>query len=305
MDGMLEDSLSKLEGEMAQTISKIMKTICLPAHSSRDHRMLLYFAVTTEIRNPVFTQKLQEMTESMGEMIKLHVDFPEKYRTPEYRFGLKDPILCSFLNYRKHVVILSDLHCKLLRNQTQLSFITSDNPVIQYNQFLEQKTEEKSITGFAMKGLQVFVPISSLLMLMLYDSQVYYVGSRKRKIVDITEPKEISQLNVLQFMNCCANVYGNEYLSETYVQKLKLDAQQFDKPGKEFVEVFPGDQENSFWRKSGTTSPRTKLRLSFVGFSTHAERYDFSRKAIHGRPFAEDAIDAFQNDPRFQGLNDW
>lgn len=304
-DGEMEEGLSKLEGEMAQVIHQIKVSSALPAHASRDHRMILYFVVTTEVRNPKYAKKLQEITESFGELIKQHVNFPEKYRTPEYKLGLKDPAIFSFLNYRKHVIILSDLHAKLLINDTPLPFITSDNPIIHYNQFLEQNTQEKAITGFAIKGLQMFVPISPKLMLMLYDSQVYYVGNRKRKTVQIQKREEIDQLNTLQLLNSSANVYGSELLTEAYANKLLLRASSFEKPGKEFIEEFPGTQKDSIIRKSGATSCRTNLGLSFVFLSTHAGRYNFENTFRHGRPFAEDAIDAFQNDPRFQGLNDW
>jgi hypothetical protein len=265
----------------------------------------LYFAVTTEVRNPKYAQRLQTITESFGELIKRHVDFPEKYRTSEYKFGIRDPAVFSFFNYRKHVMILSDLHSKLLINTTEQPFVTSDNPIVHYNQFLEHFTQEKAITGFATKGLQIFIPISPSLMLMLYDSQVYYVGNRKYKEVRIQNSNEIDQLNILQFLNCSDNVFGNELFTEAYANKLLVRASNFEKPGKEFIEESPGTHKNSIVRKSGTVSSRINLSLSFVFLSTHATRYDFRKNFVHSRPFAEDAIDAFQNDPRFQGLNDW
>lgn len=304
-DGEMEEGLSRLEGEMASVINEIKRTGALPPHSSKAHRMILYFSVTTEVRNPKYAQGLEKQVESAGELFKQHVDFPEKYRTSEFKLGVKDPAIFAFTNFRKHIILLSDLYAKLLTNKTSTPFITSDYPIIQYNQFLEQKTKEKSITGMAVKGLQIFIPISDRLMIMLYDSQVYYVGSRRRKTVEINSREEIDMLNALQVLNCSANVYGNEFFGEDYAKKLMVLASKFEKPGAEFTETLPGARPDSYIRKTGTISNRINLQLSFVAFTTHASRYDFSYKIRHGRPFAEDAIDAFENDPRFQKLNEW
>jgi hypothetical protein len=84
--------------------------------------------------------------------------------------------------------LLLDLHNKLLINKTSVEFITSDHPIVMYNQLLTFRTFGSNC-GVACKGLQIFYPLDPKKVLMLYDGQIYRVGS-KRIAIDITNPQD-------------------------------------------------------------------------------------------------------------------
>ncbi len=98
---------------------------------------------------------------------------------------------------------------KLLENKTRRLFITSDNPSVQYNQFLEKRRPRGSNTGQASKGLQIFLTLGPRHMLMLYDGDVYQVGGSKHSEVHIEVGLEtdVEALNVLQAANADEVLY--------------------------------------------------------------------------------------------------
>ncbi|WP_461622080.1 DUF4238 domain-containing protein, partial [Bradyrhizobium sp. 23AC] len=79
-----------------------------------------------------------------------------------------------------------------------MRFITSDHPVVFYNQYAEHRTI-RSNTGLASKGLQIFYPISPYHIIILYDEAIYKIGAKKSTSVDVTSVSDVQQLNDLQW----------------------------------------------------------------------------------------------------------
>lgn len=303
-DGELEDDLSVSEGIFAETIKSVLSTEKLPAYFSKEHRTLLHFTVSTEFRNPIKKEAMERLTDIIGEYAKKHVNFPDEYRNSDSKLKLKDPVSFTLSNHNQSVLMISDLHLKLLKNITAIPFITSDNPVVHYNQFLEQHTKLQAITGYGMMGIQIFVPLSPAYMLMLYDSQVYYIGKRKSKTVVLSDPSEIDQLNLIQFMNAKKICFGNENTSEDLFRKLLVRSRSLPIPRQPiFKRIKTGEQ--TFTEYHAESSCRTNLRLSFVAYSTFASRVKFEDNALfYPRAFALQMADAIRNDPHFRDFHD-
>lgn len=297
-DGELENDLAYSESIFAGVIRQIIETETLPKYSSRDHIRLLHFAVMTEYRNPIKRIAMEKITEILSGYIKQHEKLPEKYRDEEFQLKLSDPVAFALKNQNKNVLMITDLHIKLISNETNIPFVTSDNPVVQYNQFLEHKTPLESITGYGVKGIQIFIPISTRYMLVLFDSQVYYLGKKKSKVIHVTRPTEIDQLNILQVINSDQMVYGNERMNEVYVKHLFEMSKKFKSPREEISQKTQTG-ERTFMVYHGTASCRIKLNLSFVALSTYAERIDFSQgHMVYPREYAIKVADSIKNDPR-------
>lgn len=98
-------------------------------------------------------------------------------------------------------ILLIDMKACLLENKSQMDFIFSDNPVVFFNSFFNDKYSYGT-TGLSSTGLQIFYPINSKLILFLYDSDFYEVRSTK-----INKTKDIKRLNGLQILNCDNNIY--------------------------------------------------------------------------------------------------
>ena len=256
----------------------------------------------TESRNPVKKTAVQKQADVFWEQTKKHVDFPEEHRGTDIRVEVTDPVGIALAPHLTCVLLISDLHIKLLRNDTDRPFITSDNPVVQYNQLLEQKTTLDCITGYGIKGIQIFIPITPRYMLLLYDSQVYYVGRKKRKVVSIDKRHEIDQLNTLQIVNNIQMVYGNEGMTEEYITGLYVKTKSINRPRQSITSNIKMDEGRSFFYY-GSSSCKIALGLSFVAYSTYASRLKFNPNGVFfPRDFALEMADALANDPRFQDL---
>jgi hypothetical protein len=113
--------------------------------------------------------------------------------------------------------ITFDLCFKLVINKTKEPFITSDHPVVLYNQFLEPRKKYGNNTGLACKGLEIFLPISPRHLLIFFDPDVYKVENKSNVSVDITADADVKALNLLQCISADKNLYFNEEISEHQV----------------------------------------------------------------------------------------
>ena len=94
------------------------------------------------------------------------------------RFGYTDPVLASLQSLPAMLDAISDLHGHLLVSTTN-DFITSDNPAFKYNQYCEE-VQHMGITGALCSGLQIFLPLTPQLHLLLYDPATYKVRRSER-----------------------------------------------------------------------------------------------------------------------------
>ena len=88
--------------------------------------------------------------------------------------------------------------------------------------------------GLSVKGLQIFYPLSPDKLTILYDKDVYRVGSDKKVVIDITNERDVYNLNALQGCSCYENIYfmsDNQNLGklhkkiEPYLRKNKANIQ--------------------------------------------------------------------------------
>ena len=156
-----------------------------------------------------------------------------------------------------------------------MPFIISDNPLIIYNQFLEKRNWNfMSQRDYGLKGLQMFLPVNDRYLLIVYDSEIYKVGNKKDKIIDMDDQKSIDQLNILQILNLSNTVNFNHRASEHYIQTLFDKSKRFKKPNEAFIkvrtiknrsdEIEPNIQINEL----GVTDLKTNLSIQKVKFIT-------------------------------------
>ena len=169
--------------------------------------------------------------------------------------------------------ILIDLEYKLLVNRTDVEFITSDNPVVLYNQIFSFR-KFGSNTGLATKGLQIFFPISPDKIILLYDSDVYRVGSEKKIAIEILNNKDISNINTLQACSCYENIYFRD--EKLNVQALHRKAKPYMRSIKAGIKIFP-QYDNKYQKSEIMMSYREDIRidlnLSFISLRKSAKKW--------------------------------
>jgi hypothetical protein len=282
-DGTVELALGNIERVAAGVVRKIISEEKLPEHHSSEFLILLMFVLFLAVRTEYMAKALDELTDKSIKAI-FSKDQRVKDLLENVRIGLSNPGAYSLGLMAQVMPVAFDLECKLLVNRTSCPYITSDNPVVKYNQYLETRQIVGSIVGLAVKGLQILLPLNPFVYLMFYDRDVYRVGGRKHRVVNVIESRDIDELNRLQVVNADSNLFFNEQVSELYVRKIVKDAARFRrKTCANVVEYGPFQEEKG--RQSSIIQlfyedVRTRLRLSFVSITKKARRYDLSTGVV-------------------------
>lgn len=270
-DGIIEDALSKLEGRQSKVVRHILNNGDRIKYGSTDFTELLGFVITTESRNPVKKKMLDDAHNKMNEYFKKLDWAPES----DMAGGLPpiDSVRSALNQINRLIDHCKDLHYKIIINKTKVPFITSDNPVVRYNCFLEHRTKMTSISGFGMRGFQMFSPLSETHLLLFYDSQIYYVGSKRSHIVLAEKETDINTLNCLQVINAYSNLYGGERMTENYVSSIAATTTKPTTVHKAKVTVYKQLEKHDEILSTGIESIRANVSLSFLYFTTFAGRY--------------------------------
>jgi hypothetical protein len=220
-DGIVEDLLSEIEGKLSNTIKLIRESETLPSKESNDHYNLLHFIALTHLRNPLsINHSIQSMAHLKSQLKQLHPEHETDHLVPQTSH--EEAIDMALSTIRFVAKNMLDLDFKLLKNETKTPFITSDFPIVKYNQFLEQKKWNHGKTGYGIIGLQILIPLSDTICIIFYDSSIYKIGNKKSSILSVTNTKDIDSLNLLQFTNCFESIFFSDKASIDYIKKLKL-----------------------------------------------------------------------------------
>ncbi len=107
---------------------------------------------------------------------------------------------------------LSNLDLIRIENQTEMNFVTSNNPVIYANPF-----NQDNGLGLLLGGIVFMIPISPKLMYVLADTLLY--PNLRNSNIMINDKNEILKLNFMQYTNSYGIVYSIDV--ETINQLLK------------------------------------------------------------------------------------
>ena len=190
-DGIIENNLSNIEGQLATLINTIINHKILPQKDSFLHIVLLTFVGLTDIRNPVFINFLKDSLESAMKKEILELDPNADIEKLIRKINHDEAIEMAFSGLKPIIENTVDLDFKLLINKTEIPFISSDFPVVKYNKFLEMKKWKHGKTGYSNTGLKIFIPLSPEIIIVLYDSMIYKVGYKKKHYLEINQVKRI------------------------------------------------------------------------------------------------------------------
>lgn len=245
--GTLETWLSELENKSAPIFRAMWEKELLPDYKSIEHSEMIHFVLILDLRNPLRFNLLENFetlmanTKSSIREGNISTDLIPRFKHLQTETGK----LSSLTSANMLVPELLDLKFKLIRNNTGKPFIISDNPLIIYNQFLEKrKWNFMSQREYGLIGLQMLLPVNDCYLLMIYDSDIYKVGNKKGKVIEIDDEKCIDQLNILQILNSSSIIKFNHRASEHYIKTLYAKSKRFKKPNEPFINVHPVQQRN-------------------------------------------------------------
>jgi hypothetical protein len=284
-DGKIETDLANLESETALVFTSMIKQNDHPKYSSNEHYLILSFTVALAGRTMQSADELNDMATKFARKIaEKHPQLKNHAKNVHAHYKL--PAVTNLGMTLEIVPLTLDLAFKLIINKSTNQFITSDNPVVLYNQFFENKNCLDQ-TGFASKGLQIFLPISPTHLLVFFDRDVYKVGGICHKPIVINNSSDINNLNCLQIINSRENIYFNENINENYVRNLYIKSVNHLSASRVLLKEYPGATDEKGIRSSllrvSRKSIKCNLQLTFVSLTKKAKKFKLGNMAVYVR----------------------
>lgn len=270
----IEHALGKIEELSKRVIDKINSNP--KGHLTQEEESILYtFTMLQNGRTLAQANLIQEYTNTtlrnlVKKQIELFRNNDKKSEVEEITdemldkcsFNLTEPGMFALGTQTQLIETCLDLEYKILINNAKIPFITSDNPVALYDQFMERM--DNQIYALGSRGLQMYLPLTPTLGVMYYDPKCYKLGYRKKAYVEITQNKDICELNKLT----AANAENILYYKQNSITEYKL--REFATQGKKNkpstrIEMLPELQSpQGTIVGSHNVSMFCKLKLSFI-----------------------------------------
>ena len=278
----IEKGLSLNEGHMATILEIIDKRCVIPPPRSPEHLAIILYVIMQHGRTKYAADQVDEMNDQVFKHVHRQPLKLKGIDIDQFDTSINDAPLITLGILVQCYPLLLDLAYKLLLNKTDVDFITSDNPVVLYNQLFSFR-KFGSNTGMVQKGLQIFLPISPKSALVFYDHNVYTVGKRRGLTVDIDLAKDVYELNTLQM--CSA-------LNCVYFQDRELDVNSLYRKSSPFLRqkkgnLIPGEKIND--GRGGFVGisredVRTNLALSFLRIKNGAKLWKKKFQKLKSQP---------------------
>lgn len=232
----IEKQFSHLEGQHAAAFRALIMAATTGdvARFSNDHLPALLQAILFQrARTMLEVEKISPAMESM--LLHVFKGYVRETQPPErldeflgpIERGevqiIENPTVTVFRQIRvafESSLLLVDMQPCIIRNHTDYPFLFSDSPVVFYNTYY-RRIVDRGVLGLQTPGLQIFMPLTANLQLMLFDPAVYTGACRNAPFCDVSQRGDVSQLNALQLHHSrlalyFANPDDSEYVTELH-----------------------------------------------------------------------------------------
>lgn len=236
-DGLIEKDLSLFEAKIAQLISDPIHKINPPS-TLEDFNLLKEFVLIQHSRTAKAGAEALAAINTSFNAIRPFLKEKDQL-LKDVHISHKYPSLLSLYQALDHSYLMGHLAMKSIVNMSTLSFITSDNPIVTYNTWMEQQGYYAGGTALAAKGLQIFVPIAPRLTYCFYDPYIYQFGDPDKGFIETTSETDVHQLNALQCLFSESQLFFCEkILSGQYIKDLVKESNQIRVHNRQISEVF-------------------------------------------------------------------
>ncbi|MDN7874244.1 DUF4238 domain-containing protein [Burkholderia aenigmatica] len=196
-DPLLEEAIQAIEQSYATAIREIIR----PGYQLTDEHcsVLQLFWLMQHLRTEAASKRAVEMSNSMASIVESdHVDF---------KLQIRDAVQIAMQAFYESMDIVSDLRVCLVKNRSNIPFITSDDPAVLSNRWHLQIARKTGLSfGLNSAGALLFLPISPTILFLAYDQNIYNIPSKKGW-VDLRRDVDANAFNQHQFLNCRANLF--------------------------------------------------------------------------------------------------
>lgn len=203
-DERLEKAIQLIESGYGQALRELIQNSRSLTEGSKT--IIKTFWLFQHLRTEAAAVRAVQMADST----KTLVDFPQD----DFSFGIKEAvqIACRTFANSKHEI--DDLKFCIIKNKTEVPFITSDNPAVLTNKWrLDKERSPGHSFGMGSAGMLALLPLTPKLFFLGYDGDVYSVPN-ERGVVAIKNARDVIALNRHQLLQCAANVYVHDAIHE-------------------------------------------------------------------------------------------
>lgn len=277
-DVRVENAIAQLETGAAPVLRSICETTRVPSAGTLEHLLLIAFVALQSLRTNAVAENTNDMIDKI--MHQAYKDGPRATDFDEYFVGYEKPARAAIQPLALMIHGLDDLKAHLICCNDQQRFVTSDNPVFRYNQYCEG-IRGMATHGAICRGLQVFLPLSPKVLLLLYDGWVYKVGTRGGRVSSSLPDSDIAALNKLQVASAESNLYFSNWDDREHWQELIHQARRLHVAKPVQVEELPevGAAQRSSLLHTYERVPNMNLKLSFMNIRRAARRVPLLERA--------------------------
>ncbi len=193
----IEKGLQQLEGEYARTLTRVLGAGY--SLNDTDAETLGSFWLLQHMRTEAASQREVELAAEIDAFVD-----SDAHRLD---IGIKDAVQAAMFRFEQVKFSLMGMKICLVRNRTEVPFVTSDDPAILANKWyaLDGRCVLNS-HGLSSAGALFILPLSPAILCLMYDSDVYMV-SAKSSWIDVRDARDVHSFNQHQYLNCRANIY--------------------------------------------------------------------------------------------------
>ncbi|MTT52990.1 DUF4238 domain-containing protein [Alcanivorax sp. VBW004] len=197
----LEKSIQSLEQAYAGVLRRV-RLDCYNKLEEGDELLLKRFWLFQYMRTEAASRRMVEMNSKLGEMVG---------EDQSYRMEIKEAVIESMRTYAEVMKITDDLRGCLVKLNSEMKVVASDDPAILTNRWFKADPKLKEAGyGLGSAGIIAILPLSAQMVFIAYDPDVYSV-SKKNGIFKSKKSDDIRALNQFQFLNCRANIFPGEH----------------------------------------------------------------------------------------------
>ncbi|WP_199028731.1 DUF4238 domain-containing protein [Ralstonia sp. ASV6] len=216
-DENLENAIQTIESGYARALREVVHD----SHSlSEDHKIVFRtFWLFQHLRTEAAAIRSVQWAETSRNL----ADLPPE----EFTLSIKDAVQMACRNFAATMHEIDDLKFCIIKNKSDVPFITSDNPAVLTNKWhLDNDELRRRSFGIGSAGVLAILPLTPKLLFLGYDGDVYSI-SNERGVLEIKNNRDAIALNRHQFLQCVANVYVHDTTLEKNLIGHYSDVEQF------------------------------------------------------------------------------
>lgn len=249
----IENKLEKIESKIAPLYEKVIASGTIEDLTPEENILLYLHIILGNERTLATAERYEEFIKSMlyevlqtGQAHGQYLDIDLKTLKDDIK--IKYTYNISIKAALQFFPLIFDLKLTLIKNTSDVEFITSDYPTIKYNLW-SLKRKLFSGWGLCSAGILFICPISTDYALMAYDDVIYKATDEKHDKIVLRKNSQIDEINKLMILNAQSCLYFSKNVKPHYIKKLMKTLVEFNEKGS-VVQTF-GTTDNKLLVFSG------------------------------------------------------